>query len=144
LSGVRIRRKVIDEHALRERRGIGPKSIPDWLALVGDTSDGIPGIPGFGEKSSSALLGRYETVEAIPDDARHWDVKVAGAPRLAGTLASRRKDALLYKQLATLVRDVPLEESLEDLEYEGARRGAYEALCAELEMTPRVTRFAAD
>ncbi|HVH42321.1 MAG TPA: 5'-3' exonuclease H3TH domain-containing protein [Labilithrix sp.] len=137
----RIRRKVIDEAAMRARRGVSPKSIPDLLALMGDTSDGIPGIPGFGEKSSAALLARYETIEAIPDDAGSWDVKVTGAPRLAATLASRRSDALLYKRLATLVRDVPLEQSLADLEYKGARRSSYEALCSQLEITPRWTRF---
>ncbi|MBX3201714.1 MAG: flap endonuclease [Labilithrix sp.] len=137
----RIRRKVIDEAAMRARRGVGPNSIPDLLALMGDTSDGIPGIPGFGEKSSATLLARYETIEAIPDDADAWDVKVAGAPRLAATLASRREDALLYKRLATLVRDVPLAESLADLAYEGAPRGPFEALCARLEIRPRATRF---
>jgi 5'-3' exonuclease len=137
----RIRRKVIDEAALRERRGVGPRSIPDLLALVGDAADGIPGLPGFGEKSAGALLARYETIEAIPDDDRAWDVKLTGAPRLAATLAARRADALLYKRLATLVRDVPLEESLGELEYRGAARGAYQELCARLEMTPRWARF---
>lgn len=137
----RIRRKVIDEAAMRERRGVAPKSIPDLLGLVGDTSDGIPGLPGFGEKSAGALLARYETIEAIPDDERAWDVRITGAPRLAATLREQRKDALLYKRLATLVRDVPLKESLRDLEYRGAPRGAYQELCARLDMTPRWTRF---
>lgn len=137
----RIRRKVIDEAAMRERRGVGPKSIPDLLALTGDTSDGIPGLPGFGEKSSAALLARYETIEAIPDEASAWDVKLTGAPRLAATLASMRDDALLYKKLATLVRDVPLPESLADLEYKGAPRGPFEELCARLEIKPRWSRF---
>jgi 5'-3' exonuclease len=137
----RIRRKVIDEAAMRARRGVAPASIPDWLGLVGDTSDGIPGIPGFGEKSSALLLARYQTIEAIPADDRSWEVKVTGAPRLAATLAERREDALLYKRLATLVRDVPLGESLADLEYKGAPRGPYAELCAQLEMKPRWTRF---
>jgi 5'-3' exonuclease len=137
----RIRRKVIDEAAIRARRGVAPASIPDWLALVGDASDGIPGIPGFGEKSSAVLLARYQTIEAIPDDDRSWEVKVTGAPRLAATLAERREDALLYKRLATLVRDVPLSESLADLEYKGAPRGPYAELCTRLEMKPRWSRF---
>lgn len=137
----RIRRKVIDEAALRSRRGVAPASIPDLLGLMGDTSDGIPGLPGFGEKTSAALLARYETIEAIPDEAKDWDVKVTGAPRLAATLASRRSDALLYKKLATLVRDVPLAESLADLEYRGAPRGPYAELCRSLEINPRWTRF---
>jgi 5'-3' exonuclease len=137
----RVRRKVIDEAALRARRGVAPASIPDYLALVGDTSDGIPGIPGFGEKSTGAILGHYGTIEAIPEDAANWDVKITGAPRLAAELALRRDDALLYRKLATLVRDVPLAESLADLAYKGARRAAYEALCKQLELTPRWTRF---
>lgn len=137
----RIRRKVITEKTMRERRGVAPSSIPDWLALVGDTADGIPGIPGFGEKSSAALLARWGTIEQIPDRDAEWDVKIAGAPRLAATLASRRADALLYKKLATLIRDVPLEESLADLEYRGAPKKAFEALCAELEMTPRWPKY---
>lgn len=137
----RIRRKVIDEAAMRTRRGVAPASIPDLLALVGDDSDGIPGLPGFGEKSSATLLARYEVIEAIPDDPSAWDVKVPGAPRLAATLAARRADALLYKRLATLVRDVPLRESLADLEYRGAPRGAFEALCTQLEVKPRWARF---
>jgi 5'-3' exonuclease len=133
----RIRRKLIDEAAVRSRRGIAPASIPDFLGLVGDTSDGIPGLPGFGEKSAGALLGRYQSIEAIPDDASAWDVRVTGAPRLAATLAAHREDALLYKRLATLVRDVPLAESLDDLEYRGALHGPYEELCKKLEITPR-------
>ena len=89
----RVRRKLIDEPALRERRGVGPASIPDLLALVGDTADGIPGIPGFGEKTAAALLARYEHLEAIPDDPRTWPDSIRGAPRLAAALAGRRADA---------------------------------------------------
>jgi 5'-3' exonuclease len=137
----RIRRKLIDEAAMRARRGVAPASIPDLLGLVGDTADGIPGIPGFGEKSSATLLARYGTIDAIPTEASAWDVKVAGAPRLAATLADRREDALLYKRLATLVRNVPLPESLDDLEYRGAPRASFEALCAQLEVKPRWSRF---
>jgi 5'-3' exonuclease len=137
----RIRKKVIDEAAMRKRRGVAPESIPDLLALVGDTADGIPGIPGFGEKSSATLLAHYKSIEAIPDEASSWAVKVAGAARLAPVLASRRDDALLYKRLATLVRDVPLAESMADLEYKGAPRPAFEALCEQLEVKPRWSRF---
>lgn len=137
----RIRKKVIDEAAMRARRGVAPASIPDLLGLVGDTADGIPGLPGFGEKSAATLLARWETIEAIPDDPAAWEVKVTGAPRLAATLSERRDDAILYKKLATLVRDVPLTESLDDLAYPGAHRDAYADLCDRLEMTPRWTRF---
>jgi 5'-3' exonuclease len=140
----RIRGTLIDEATVRLRRGVAPASIPDFLALVGDTSDGIPGIGGFGEKSAGILLGRYGSIEAIPDDPASWDVKLPRAIRLATTLAAHREDALLYKRLATLVRDVPLEESLTDLEYRGAPRGPFEALCASLEAKPRWTRFRDD
>ena len=97
-----------------------PGSLPDWLALVGDSADGIPGIPGFGAKSAAIVLSRYGRIEDIPDSAAEWDVKVRGADRLAGNLAARRDDALLYKRLAILREDVPLEESLDDLEWKGA------------------------
>lgn len=140
----RIRRKVIDEAAMRARRGVAPASIPDWLGLVGDTSDGIPGLAGFGEKSAAALLARYEHIEAIPDDPAKWEAKVTGAPRLAATLRAEREDALLYRKLATLVRDVPLAESLEDLRYRGAPKQAFETLCEKLElgaMQRRWSRF---
>lgn len=130
----RIRKKLIDEKALRATRGIAPASIPDFLGLVGDTSDGIPGLAGFGAKSAAVLLDRYGTIEAIPDDAAAWDVKVTGAPRLAATLASSRPEALLYKKLATLATDVPLAESLPDLEWRGVPRPAFEALCDRLEL----------
>jgi 5'-3' exonuclease len=131
----RMRRKVIDEDAVRAVRGVGPASVPDLLALVGDTSDGIPGLPGFGAKSAAAVLARWSTVEAIPDDPARWEVKVSGAPRLAATLAAHRDDAILYKKLATLVRDVPLAESLADLEHKGVPRAAFGKLLAELRAT---------
>lgn len=125
----RIRRKTIDEVALRERRGVAPHSIPDWLALVGDTADGIPGLPGFGEKAAATLLGRYERIEAIPADTAAWEVSVRGATKLAATLAQRKDDVLLYRTLATLVDDVPLSEELEQLEWHGAPRRAYLEWC---------------
>jgi 5'-3' exonuclease len=125
----RMRKKVIDEVALRERRGIAPRSIPDFLALVGDTADGIPGLPRFGEKSSSLLLGRYGHIENIPRMARDWDVKVRGALSLAAVLEERREDALLYRHLATLVEDVPLKESIDDLEWYGVPRGPFLKWC---------------
>jgi 5'-3' exonuclease len=123
----RMRKKEVDEARLLELRGILPGSIPDWLALVGDTSDGIPGIPGFGEKTASALLKAYGRLEAIPRDARRWEVPVRGADRLCEALFGRWDDALLYRKLATLVTDVPLLESLADLEWKGVPRDAFEA-----------------
>jgi 5'-3' exonuclease len=115
----RIRRRVIDEAAMRAQRGVGPASIPDFLALVGDTADGIPGLPGFGEKTAAALLGRYEHLESIPPREADWKPSVRGADRLAATLREHMTDALLYRRLATLVTDVPLAESLDDLRWRG-------------------------
>lgn len=142
----RIRRKLIDEATVRAVRGVAPSSIPDLLALVGDTADGIPGLKGFGAKSAAAVLARWGTIERIPDDASAWDVKVTGAPRLAATLAAERQDAMLYKKLATLVTDVPLAESLDELAFRGVPRASFEALCSQLESTDlrsRPARFRA-
>jgi 5'-3' exonuclease len=111
----RIRRKLIDEKSLRALRGFGPASVPDWLALVGDTADGFPGITGFGDKSASALLARFEHVESIPADWRVWPATVRSRERLAEELAQNRDNVALYKKLATLVTDVPLTESADDL-----------------------------
>jgi 5'-3' exonuclease len=115
----RIRGAVIDEAALRERRGIGPGSVPDYLALVGDSADGIPGLSGFGAKTAAALLGAYERLEHIPGDGRAWPAGIRGAERLAATLRVERDAALLYRRLATLVTDVPLAESLDELAWRG-------------------------
>jgi 5'-3' exonuclease len=127
----RRRKRITDEAGVRARWGVGPRSIPDWLALVGDSADGYPGLPGWGEKSASAVLGVYGSIEAIPDDAARWPVKVRGARALAETLAARRDEAALYKVLATLRTDAPIGESLDDLRYRGARP-ELRALCADL------------
>jgi 5'-3' exonuclease len=125
----RIRGRVIDEAALRARRGFGPASVPDFLALTGDDADGIPGLPGFGERTASALLGAFPRLEAIPRDPRAWPDGLRGADRLAATLAARWGEALLYRRLATLATDVPLRESLEDLRWAGVPRGRLEGFC---------------
>jgi 5'-3' exonuclease len=140
----RMRGKLIDEDRLRELRGIGPQSIPDWLALVGDTADGIPGIKGFGAKSAAVVLAHYLHIEAIPDDPEKWEVAVRGAKRLAGNLSEAREEALLYKRLATLVEDVPLATSLADLEWQGALRKAFHSFCDDMNadrLRNRPTRF---
>ncbi len=111
----RIRRKLIDEKWLRALRGFGPASVPDWLALVGDTADGFPGIAGFGDKSASALLAKFEHVEAVPDDWRAWPDRLRGRERLATELAANRDRVALYKRLAMLVTDVPLRETASEL-----------------------------
>lgn len=125
---------VIDEAGVMAKFGVKPPSIPDWLALVGDSADGYPGLPGWGAKSAAAVLSRFEHLEAIPTDVSQWQLKTISAGRaasLADSLAQRRDEALLYRQLATLRDDVPLQESLNDLKW----RGAYDRLkmlCREL------------
>lgn len=125
----RIRERVIDADTVRATKGVDPVSIPDLLALTGDTADGIPGLPGWGEKSAATVLSRWKHLHAIPADPAAWDCKVRGTDKLAAVLAERREDALLYRTLATLVHDVPLRESLEDLRYRGAPPG-FRAWCA--------------
>ena len=141
----RIRRRVIDEDGVWAKHGCAPASIPDWLALVGDSADGIPGVPGFGAKTAAALLAEYGTVEAIPARSAHWNVKLRGAMRLAATLEEMREEAALYKRLATLAEDVPLQESLADLRWRGASRSQLEELARELGgMAMRPQRFRTD
>jgi 5'-3' exonuclease len=128
----RRRAKTYDEAAVQEKFGVPPPLIPDLLALVGDTADGIPGVPGFGMKTAAAVLRAYGSIENIPDDAGRWTLKLRGAERLAATLALRRSDALLYKRLATLRTDAPIGEALADLEWRGVRREAFTSLCRQL------------
>jgi 5'-3' exonuclease len=136
LSGLRVvqvdrmRDREIDEGSLLARRGIRPESVPDWLALVGDVADGIPGIPGFGERTASALLGRHVHLEHVPADPALWPASIRGAERLARELGSAREAAVLYRRLATLVSDVPLPDSLEDLRWPGIPRQRLETWCA--------------
>src|SRR5256885_695888 len=94
---------------------VGPASIPDYLALVGDTADGFPGVPGWGEKASSVVLGKYAHLESIPKIATEWGVAVRGAARLAAALEENRERALLFRRLATLRTDVPAFDDLDDL-----------------------------
>lgn len=128
----RIQKKTLDEDAVRAKFGVSPQSIPDYLALVGDTADGIPGIPRWGARSAATVLARYGHIEQIPDNPEAWDVKVRGAKALAANLAAGRGEAALYRDLATLRTDVPLEEELEDLEWRGVQREALASLCEEL------------
>jgi len=124
---------VRDEAGVHTRFGVGPSSIPDWLALVGDSADGYPGIPGWGEKSASALLARYEHLEAIPRaSAASWDVKVRGADRLAGALAEHWEHALLFRDLATLRHDEQVMSGVEDLRWLGPKP-EFAAICAKID-----------
>jgi 5'-3' exonuclease len=138
----RRQKKLVNEAVFRAERGFGPASMPDFLALTGDSADGIPGLPGFGRKSAALLLGVYARLERIPPDPFQWKVKPRGALQLAAALVERRDDALLYRQLATLVDTVPLEGSLEDLRFHGVPRTRFERWCddlgvARLKATPK-------
>jgi len=133
IVGYNVRtRTFIDRNGVVEKFGVEPESIPDYLALVGDSADGYPGLPGWGAKSAAAVLAHYDRLEDIPLDVGLWQVPVRGAGALAVTLRERIGEALLYRYLAQLRRDVPLAESLADLEWRGAPRETFLALCDEL------------
>ena len=123
---------TLNEEGVREKFGVAPPSIPDYLALVGDAADGIPGIPKWGAKSAAQLLAHYAHIENIPPDPADWQVKVRGGPALASRLAAHLEDAFLYRQLATLRLDAPIAEELAQLEWQGIRRQPFQELCAEL------------
>jgi 5'-3' exonuclease len=116
-------REVRDETGVQGKFGVPPASIPDWLALVGDTADGYPGLPGWGPKSAAAVLARYAHLEQVPARAADWRVEVRGAPRLAATLAEQRERALLFRTLATLRPDAPIGVDVDGLRWTGPRAG---------------------
>jgi 5'-3' exonuclease len=115
--------KVTDEDGVRDRYGIGPESIPDWLGLVGDSADGFPGLSGWGRQSASAVLARYVHIDAIPDDVHDWDEglrrTVRSAQKLAERLAAEREAAMLFRVLATLRIDRSLLADIDELEWRG-------------------------
>ncbi len=104
-----------DTAGVREKWGVSPASVPDLLALMGDSADGFPGLKGWGAKGSATVLAEYGHIEDIPLDAERWTIKVRGAARLAETLRENRDEALLFKRLATLRSDAAIEERVEDL-----------------------------
>jgi 5'-3' exonuclease len=132
----RRRRITYDEDAVMEKWGVPPTAIPDWLALVGDSSDGYPGLPGWGAKSAAAVLARYGSLEAIPPKASAWDVKsLRGAPILAQTLRERWDEVQLYRSLARLRTtedgvEIP-EQQVDELRWRGTPRAAWAAFCDE-------------
>jgi len=139
----RRREIVIDEEGVQKKFGVLPESIPDWLGLVGDSADGYPGIPGWGAKSASAVLGRFVHLEQIPPDPAEWGLPAGRAGRLAESLRTRSQEAFLYRRLATLRQDVPLHEDLPDLEWRGAR-GRLRELChawGEASLPNRIPRW---
>jgi 5'-3' exonuclease len=140
----RMRKTVLDEALVHAKFGVTPAAIPEWLALVGDAADGYPGIPKWGAKSSAAVLGRFGRLEAVPSDPAAWGLGKKSAMALAESLVLHRDELVLYRTLATLRLDVPLRESLDDLEWKGAHRMALRELCNELgdtETFGRITRF---
>ena len=152
VDGVRVvqvdrrKRVVIDEDGVWAKFGVAPESIPDWLALVGDSADGFPGLPGWGAKTSATVLARFGHLEDIPADAGEWKLPVRGAPGLAATLAQSRDLAFLFRDLATLRTDPPVIESAAELRWRGPADG-FGQLCEQVFDQPalaaRASRLAA-
>ena len=118
---------------------MSPSSIPDYLSLVGDAADGYPGLPGWGAKSSAAVLAKFLHLEAIPLDSREWRVNVANAFALADTLCRERDDAVLFRTLATLRTDIPLFDDVDQLRWKGPT-ATFDALAARLDAAPTESR----
>ncbi|HET6381515.1 MAG TPA: 5'-3' exonuclease H3TH domain-containing protein [candidate division Zixibacteria bacterium] len=131
----RMRGITYDEAGVIAKFGVPPASIPDYLALVGDGSDGYPGLPGWGPRSAAAVLARWRHLEEIPTSAADWDVQVRGAATLARVLAEQREVAHLYRRLARLNTDAAITGGLDDLEWRGVPRAEFTALCDELGLT---------
>ena len=110
-------RAILDEEAVKAKYGVPPVSIPDYLALVGDTADGYPGLAGWGAKSTAAVLARFGHLESIPADSRLWGVNAANPAALARVLAAERERAFLFRDLATLRTDIPLFDSVDALQW---------------------------
>jgi 5'-3' exonuclease len=136
----RRQRAFADADGVRAKFGVSPASIPDFLALVGDAADGYPGIPGWGKLSAATVLRRYPHLEDIPDSVARWDVAVRGAATLAASLRDHRAEALLFRELATLVTDVPLPETLDDVRWRGAPRAAFVAMAEQLGQPSLIAR----
>ena len=115
----RLRRALRDEAGVVEKFGVPPASIADYLALVGDSADGYPGLPGWGAKSAARVLAAFGHIERIPDDHRQWGVDVARAGMLAAVLKRDRAQALLFRELATIRTDVPVFDDVDELAWRG-------------------------
>ena len=127
------RREIeLDEKGVIDKFGISPESIPDYLGLVGDAADGIPGIAKWGAKSTATVLSHYKRIENIPEDGLAWNVKVRGARGLSASLNENRKDAMLFRKLAVLRQDVPLDSSVKDWKWHGADKAKLEKLADDL------------
>jgi 5'-3' exonuclease len=145
VSGTRIvqlnrrTRITLDEAGVTQKFGVPPVSIPDYLALVGDSADGYPGLPGWGAKSTAAVLAKFGHLESIPPDWREWRVNAANASALASTLANAREQALLFRTLATLRTDIALFEDVEQLRWNGPTPG-FTALAARFDAAKTETK----
>ena len=130
----RMRRITYDAAGVVEKFGVAPESIPDYLALVGDSSDGFPGLPGWGSKSAATVLAKWRHLDDVPPSVLDWEIDLRNASRLAATLQDQRPAAVLYRTLATLNRDsdIGTTTTLDDLEWHGVRRDEFVALCDEL------------
>jgi 5'-3' exonuclease len=125
-------RLTLDESAVVQKFGVSPASIPDYLALVGDAADGYPGLPGWGAKSSAAVLAKFLHLENIPTDCREWRVNAANASALADTLCRERERAVLFRTIATLRTDIPLFDNVDQLRWNGPTP-AFDAIAARLD-----------
>lgn len=132
---------VTDEAGVIAKHGVLPESIPDLLALVGDTADGIPGIEGWGKSSAAKILMQWKHIDAIPDDPSKWNVALRGSDRLAATLRDARDTLRLYHTLATLRVDCPIPRTVEELEWRGPDRDKLDALCKEIELDPSLIKL---
>ena len=133
---------IIDAAGVQDKFGVPPAAIPDYLALVGDAADGIPGLPRWGARSAAAALTRYGSIDNIPDAAGDWDIKIRGSRNLADSLAARRAEARLYRTLATLRRDVPLPETdPAQLRWPGPRQPDLDELCDALGIASLLDRL---
>jgi 5'-3' exonuclease len=128
-----------DEEGIVAKFGVRPASIPDYLALVGDASDGYPGLPGWGAKSSAAVLAKFAHLESIPEDWREWRVNAANAAGLCATLIRERERALLFRDLATLRTDILLFESVDELKWSGPTE-AFAAIGTRLDQAARTDK----
>jgi 5'-3' exonuclease len=131
VSWDRRREIILDEKGVTEKFGVGPESIPDFLALVGDSADGYPGIQGWGEKSTAMVLSKFKHIESIPNDPNKLGLGLGRATTLLGNLQQNYKDALLFRELSTLRTDVPLKEKLSELKWLGAYK-RLNKVCKEL------------
>lgn len=137
----RIRDVTTDESAVRDKFGVGPEQIPDLFGLIGDRSDGIAGVPGWGKVSAAKVLGRYGSIDAIPPDPADWDVEVRGRDRLAAALRDRRAEALLARELSVRRADLPVPRQLASIAWHGARQDLVDALVERLDDDSVVERI---